>query len=66
MFKFSFKVNEDRQKEQIHENTKVISEAIAAYQKAMEDSAHQYNEHRKKAEEQIDRGARLTKHRINL
>lgn len=66
MFKFSFKIDNDRQKEQIHENAKVISEALDAYQKAVKDSAHQYNEHRKKAEEQINRGARLTKHRINL
>ena len=63
---FSFKFGNHKQNEQFSEAAKVLTEAAEAYKKAMQESASQYNEHRKKAEEQIDRGARLTKHRINL
>jgi gas vesicle protein len=63
---FSFRFNSSKQKEHIDDSSKVLSEAVESYKKAIQESVAQYNEHRKKAEEQIDRGARLTKHRINL
>lgn len=63
---FSFRFGSTKQKESVSESTKVLSEAVESYKKAIQDSVTQYNEHRKKAEEQIARGARLTKHRINL
>jgi hypothetical protein len=63
---FSFRFNSDNQKNNVDESAKVLSEAIESYKKAIQENVAQYNEHRKKAEEQINRGARLTKHRINL
>lgn len=63
---FSFRFNSTKQKDYFDNSAKVISEAVESYKKAMQESVTQYNDHRKKAEEQIDRGARLTKHRINL
>lgn len=63
---FSFIFSNSKQKDQVNESAKIISDAAESFKKAMQDSATQYNEHRKKAEEQINRGARLTNHRINL
>lgn len=63
---FSFRFDSKKQKEHIDQSAKVLSQAAEAFKSAMQESATQYNEHRKKAEEQISRGARLTKHRINL
>lgn len=63
---FSFRFNSTKQKDQINESAKVLSQAAESFKNAMQESATQYNEHRKKAEEQINRGARLTKHNINL
>ncbi|OOW10229.1 hypothetical protein MF4642_07710 [Acinetobacter sp. MF4642] len=63
---FSFRFNSTKQKDHFDNSAKAISEAVESYKKAMQESVTQYNDHRKKAEEQIDRGARLTKHRINL
>lgn len=63
---FSFGFNSAKQKDHISNSAKILSEAVESYKKAIQESTAQYNEHRKKAEEQIDRGARLTKHRINL
>ena len=63
---FSFGFNSKKQKEHIDSSAKALAEAVETYKKAIQDSAAQYNEHRKKAEEQISRGARITKHRINL
>ncbi|OOV83821.1 hypothetical protein [Acinetobacter sp. ANC 5600] len=63
---FSFRFKSDKQKNNLDESAKVLSEAVESYKKAIQENVAQYNEHRKKAEEQIDRGARLTRHRINL
>lgn len=63
---FSFGFNSKKQKDHMDESAKILSEAVESFKKAIQESAAQYNEHRKKAEEQISRGARLTKHRINL
>ncbi|WP_347454066.1 hypothetical protein [Acinetobacter thermotolerans] len=63
---FSFGFSSTKQKEQVNSTTKMLSEAIESYKKAIQEGTTQYNEHRKKAEEQIDRGARITKHRIDL
>lgn len=63
---FSFRFNSTKPKDHFDNSAKAISEAVESYKKAMQESVTQYNDHRKKAEEQIDRGARLTKHRINL
>lgn len=63
---FSFGFNSAKQKDHLSSSAKILSEAVESYKKAIQESTAQYNEHRKKAEEQIDRGARLTKHRINL
>lgn len=63
---FSFRFNSTKQKDQINESAKVLSQAAESLKSAMQESVTQYNEHRKKAEEQINRGARLTKHNINL
>ena len=63
---YSFRFNGSKEKDQINESAKMLSEAAESFKKAMQESATQYNEHRKKAEEQINRGARLTNHRINL
>ncbi|EPF80039.1 hypothetical protein [Acinetobacter rudis] len=63
---FSFRFNSAKQKDNFDNSAKVISEAVESYKKAMQESVTQYNDHRKKAEERIDHGARLTKHRINL
>lgn len=63
---FSFSFNSSKKKDQSNESAKIVSDAAESFKKAMQESAAQYNEHRKKAEEQINRGARLTNHRINL
>ncbi len=63
---FSFSFNSSKKKDQSNESAKIVSDAVDSFKKAMQESATQYNEHRKKAEEQINRGARLTNHRINL
>lgn len=63
---FSFRFSSKKQKEHIDESAKILSQAAEAFKSAMQESSTQYNEHRKKAEEQINRGARLTNHRINL
>ncbi|MCK4089672.1 hypothetical protein HCY66_06175 [Acinetobacter radioresistens] len=63
---FSFGFNGAKQKEHVNSSTRLLIEAVESYKKAIQESTAQYNEHRKKAEEQIDRGARLTKHRIDL
>ncbi len=63
---FSFGFNSAKQKDHVKESAKILSEAVESYKKAIQEGAAQYNEHRKKAEEQVNRGARLTRHRINL
>ena len=63
---FSFRFDSAKQKDDINSSAKILLEAVESYKKAMQESTAQYNEHRKKAEEQLNRGARLTKHRINL
>lgn len=63
---FTFGFNSTANKERVDKSGKIFSEAVEAYKKAIQESTAQYNEHRKKAEEQIERGARITKHRINL
>ncbi len=45
---FSFKFGNHKQNEQFSEAAKVLTEAAEAYKKAMQESASQYNEHRKK------------------
>lgn len=66
MINFSFRFDNKKQKEQMNEAAKEIAKAVESYQNAIQASATQYNEHRRNAEEQISRGAKLTKHRINL
>lgn len=66
MINFSFSFDSKKQKEQMNEAAKEMSKAVESYHKAIQESVTQYNEHRKNAEEQINRGAQLTKHRINL
>lgn len=63
---FSFGFDSAKQKDHMNSSAKILLEAVESYKKAMQESTAQYNEHRKNAEEQINRGARLTKHRINL
>lgn len=63
---FSFGFDSTKQKDRMNSSAKILLEAVESYKKAMQESAAQYNEHRKKAEEQLERGARITKHRINL
>lgn len=63
---FSFGFDSAKQKDDMNSSAKILLEAVESYKKAMQESTAQYNEHRKKAEEQLNRGARLTKHRINL
>jgi len=63
---FSFGFSDKKQQEKINESAKELSEAIESFQKAMQDGLSQYNETRKRAEGQINSGARITKHRINL
>lgn len=63
---FSFGFDSTKQKDRMNSSAKILLEAVESYKKAMQESTAQYNEHRKKAEEQISRGARITKHRINL
>ena len=63
---FSFKFNDSKRKDQINESAKMLADAAESFKKTMQDSATKYNEHRKKAEEEIARGAKLTNHRINL
>ena len=60
-----FLFNDDKQKEHVGESDN-LSDVVDDFNKAMEDGLVQYEETRKKAEEQCDRGARITKHRINL
>ena len=62
---FSF-LNRAKQQEKMDETAKGFAEAIEAYQKAMQDGLAKYNETREKAEGNIKRGARITRHRINL
>lgn len=63
---FSFGFDSAKQKDRMNSSAKILLEAVESYKKAMQESTAQYNEHRKKAEEQLERGARITKHRINL
>ena len=63
---FSFGFDSTKQKDRMNSSAKILLDAVESYKKAMQESAAQYNEHRKKAEEQLERGARITKHRINL
>ena len=63
---FSFGFSNSKQKESVNSSTRLLTEAVESYKKAIQESTAKYNEHRKKAEEQISRGARLTKHRIDL
>lgn len=63
---FSFGFSGSKQKESVNSSARLLAEALESYKKAIQESTAQYNEHRKKAEEQIGRGARLTKHRIDL
>ncbi|MDQ8974630.1 hypothetical protein [Acinetobacter johnsonii] len=63
---FSFGFDSTKQKDRMSSSAKILLDAVESYKKAMQESTAQYNEHRKKAEEQLERGARITKHRINL
>lgn len=63
---FSFNFNSKQQKDNIDESTKNLSVAVESYKKAVHDGVAQYNETRKRAEEHINNGTRITKHRINL
>ncbi|MEB5475988.1 hypothetical protein [Acinetobacter pollinis] len=63
---FSFNFDSKKQKDHIDESAKNLSAAVESYKKAVQDGAAQYNETRKKAEEHINGGTRITKHRINL
>ena len=63
---FSFLFNKAKQKESVNNSAKTLAATVDDFNKAMKDGLTQYNETRKKAEEQINRGAQLTKHRINL
>lgn len=63
---FPFFFKREKQEDHSGDASKVFADAAESYKKAMQESLAQYNEHRKKAEEQINRGARITKHRINL
>lgn len=63
---FTFSFSQEKHKEHFQETSKIVAEAAESYKKAIQDGMAQYNEHRKKAEEQISRGARITNHRINL
>ncbi|MDV7620554.1 hypothetical protein ACKEPO_15945 [Acinetobacter baumannii] len=63
---FPFFFKREKQEDHFGDTSKVIADAAESYKKAIQESIAQYNEHRKKAEEQINRGARITKHRINL
>lgn len=63
---FSFGFDSTKQKDRMNSSAKILLDAVESYKKAMQESTAQYNEHRKKAEEQLERGARITKHRINL
>lgn len=60
IFSNSNKINNEK------EANNLLHDATESFKRAMQESATQYNEHRKKAEEQINRGAKLTNHRINL
>lgn len=63
---FPFFFKKDKQEDQVGDASKILADAAESYKKAIQDGIAEYNEHRKKAEEQINRGARITKHRINL
>ena len=63
---FSFNFNSKQQKDNIDESAKNLSAAVESYKKAVQEGVAQYNETRKKAEEHINSGTRITKHRINL
>ena len=63
---FSFGFGNKKQQEKINESAKGLGAAIESFQKAMQAGLTQYNDTRKKAEGQINSGARITKHRINL
>ena len=63
---FSFGFDSTKQKDRMNSSAKILLDAVESYKKAMQESTAQYNEHRKKAEEQLGRGARIAKHRINL
>lgn len=63
MFYDHKKENENKRKSSTSE---LFSETLNTYTNALNDAASQYNETRRKAEEHIQRGARITKHRINL
>ncbi|MBF7694179.1 hypothetical protein [Acinetobacter pollinis] len=63
---FSFNFNSKQQKDNIDESAKNLSVAVESYKKAVQDGVAQYNETRKKAEEHINNGTRITRHRINL
>jgi len=63
---FPFFFKREKKEDQSGDTSNTFADAAETYKKAMQESLAQYNEHRKKAEEQINRGARITKHRINL
>lgn len=63
---FSFLFNKDKQKESVNNSAKTLADAVDGFNKAMKDGLTQYNETRKIAEEQANRGTRITKHRVNL
>ncbi len=63
---FSFKFGNHKQNEQFNESAKKLAETVNNFNKAMKDGLTQYNETRKIVEENINRGTRITKHRINL
>ncbi len=63
---FSFEFGNHKQNEQFNESAKKLAETVNNFNKAMKDGLTQYNETRKIVEENINRGTRITKHRINL
>lgn len=63
---FSFLFNKDKHKESVNNSVKNLASTVDDFNKAMKDGLTQYNKTRKKAEDEINRGAQLTKHRINL
>jgi|GEM_PF-7004289 len=63
---FSYFFNKDNQNEKINDSAKKLAETVDNFNKAMKDGLSQYNDTRKKVEENMSRGTRITKHRINL
>lgn len=61
MLKFLLSTKAKKQK-----NTKLLAEMIKNYQHEVEQGAKQFSEHRKQVEDKLNRGTKLTEHRINL